>query len=132
MRDEPVWLTDRQVIRINQRLVQQSNEPHLLVAPALLASGIARPRNRWAYGEADVIHLAGILLLGIGMNHPFQQGNKRTAIAAAKIFLDFNGYRLIAPDGDELAALIEGSIVGRIAEPTLLRALQSFAIPVKA
>ena len=89
MPSEPIWLTEAQVVRINERLVEQTGEPHALLQPGLLSSGMARPRNRWSYGEQDVANLAGMLLLGIGMNHPFEQGNKRTAITAAKVFLQF-------------------------------------------
>ena len=90
---------------------------------------MARPKNRWAYGEQDVANLAGMLLLGIGMNHPFQQGNKRTALTAAKVFLQFNGYTFVAPDSGELGALIERSIVGMIPEARFLKAMQGCAIP---
>jgi hypothetical protein len=77
--------------------------PGLLAAwPGLLAA-MARPVNRWAYGEQDLANLAGILLLGIGVNHPFQQGNKRTALTAAKVFLQFNGYSFVAPDSEPWA-----------------------------
>lgn len=89
---------------------------------------MARPRNRWSYGEQDVANLAGILLLGIGMNHPFQQGNKRTALTAAKVFLQFNGYTFVAPDSEPLGALIERSIVGMISEASFLKAMRSCAI----
>jgi death-on-curing protein len=125
---EPVWLFEEQVIRINQRLVEQTGEPHLLLHPGLLAGGIARPVNRWAYGEEDVANLAGILLLGIGMNHPFQQGNKRTALTAAKVFLQFNGYSFVAPDSEPLGALIERSITGMISEAVFLKAMRGCAI----
>jgi len=125
---EPVWLTDDQVIRINQRLVEQTGEPHLLLHAGLLTSGMARPINRWAYGEQDVANLAGILLLGIGMNHPFQQGNKRTALTAAKVFLQFNGYSFVAPDSEPLGALIERSITGMISEAVFLKAMRGCAI----
>lgn len=89
---------------------------------------MARPTNRWAYGEQDVANLAGILLLGIGMNHPFQQGNKRTALTAAKVFLQFNGYTFVAPDSEPLGALIERSITGMIPEAAFLKAMRGCAI----
>ena len=125
MPSEPVWLTEDQVTRINQRLVEKTGEPHLLLHPGLLSSGMARPVNRWAYGEQDVANLAGILLLGIGVNHPFQQGNKRTALTAAKVFLQFNGYSFVAPDSELLGALIERSITGVISEAVFLKAMRS-------
>jgi death-on-curing protein len=131
LQSEPIWLTEEQVIRINERLVAITGEPHLLLHPGLLSSGMARPKNRWAYGEQDVANLAGMLVLGIGMNHPFQQGNKRTALTAAKIFLQFNGYTFVAPDGEPLGALVERSIVGMIPEANFLKAMRGCAIPTE-
>jgi death-on-curing protein len=125
---EPVWLTEDQVNRINQRLVEQTGEPHLLLYPGLLSSGLARPVNRWAYGEQDIANLAGVLLLGIGVNHPYQQGNKRTALTAAKVFLHFNGYTFVAPDSEPLGMLIERSITGMISEPIFLKAMRSCVV----
>ncbi len=88
---EPIWLTESQVIRINQRLVGQTGEPHFLRDRNLLSSGLARPIHHWGYGEQDIAHLAGYLLLGLGRNHPFEQGNKRTAMSSATVFLMMNG-----------------------------------------
>ena len=53
--------------------------------------------NRGHYGEGDVTQLAAHLLLGIGRNHPFEQGNKRTALSAATIFLGFQWLCLVVP-----------------------------------
>jgi prophage maintenance system killer protein len=62
------------------------------------------------------------------MNHPFQQGNKRTALTAAKVFLQFNGYSFVAPDSEPLGALIERSITGMISEAVFLKAMRGCAI----
>jgi death on curing protein len=130
--DEPIWLTEAEVIRINERLVEVTGEPHLVLYHAgLLSSGMARPKNGWAHGEQDIANLAGLLLLGIGINRPFRAGNRRTALAAAKIFLEFNGYSFVAPDSRELAVLIQRSVLGMIPEQNLLRAMRSCTIPTK-
>ena len=92
---------------------------------------MARPVNRWAYGEQDVANLAGMLVLGIGMNHPFQQGNKRTALTAAKVFLQFNGYTFVAPDSQSLGTLVERSIIGMIPEVNFLKAMRGCTIPTE-
>jgi len=48
----------------------------------MLESAIYSPRNHWFFGQvADMAVLAGALLLAINRNHPFEQGNKRTALA---------------------------------------------------
>lgn len=56
----------------------------------LLESAIARPINRFSYGEDDLYILAGSLAFGIARNHPFADGNKRTAWVAARLFLKLN------------------------------------------
>jgi death-on-curing protein len=121
LQNEPTWLTDSQVIEINQRLVAETGEPHFLRDADLLSSALARPKNRWFYDDYDIVNLAGSLLLGIGQNHPFEQGNKRTALAAAAVFLSLNGYTLV--DVEPLATFIAQSITGEISESVFMEAL---------
>lgn len=64
--------------------------------------------------------LAVSLLLGIARNHPFGQGNKRTALEAADAFLWLNGYDFVAPDGAELADLIVEVTTGATEEEKLV------------
>lgn len=125
---EPIWLTEEQVIGINKRLVAVSDEPHFLREPGLLASAVARPRHRWLYADRDIVSLAGALLLGIGRNHPFAQGNKRTAMAAAAVFLRLNGYSFVAPDVAPLGVFVERSIIGTIAESIFLETFRKCVI----
>ena len=128
MPNEPIWLTDSQVIGINQRLVAGSDEPHFLRDAGLLSSAVARPKNRWAYSDRDIVSLAGSLLLGIGRNHPFEQGNKRTAMAAASVFLRLNGYSFVAPDGEPLGMFVERSILGSISESVFFDAFRKCVV----
>jgi death-on-curing protein len=64
----------------------------------LLASALARPINLAAYGDADAAALAGAYAFGIARNHPFIDGNKRTAFVCAELFLALNGFALLAED----------------------------------
>lgn len=66
----------------------------------ILESALARPLQKKAYGEPDLVELAAAYLFGIAKNHPFIDGNKRTAFAAADLFLYFNGYSIEADDYD--------------------------------
>lgn len=74
--------------------------------------------HHWHYGEAEIVPLAVALLLGIAKNHPFVQGNKRTALAAADAFLHLNGYELAVPD-EALADPIIDALSGAANESTL-------------
>ena len=73
---------------------------------ALLESAMARPRNLAAYGEPDAAALAGAYAYGIARNHPFVDGNKRTAAVVSETFLVLNGYRLTATDAEVVVAFL--------------------------
>ena len=61
----------------------------------LIESALARPRNLAGYGEPDAADLAAAYAFGIARNHPFLDGNKRTAWVAARVFLADNGVSLV-------------------------------------
>jgi death-on-curing protein len=74
----------------------------------LLGSALARPRQHFAYtNETDIIHLAAIYTAGIIRNHPFVDGNKRTAFVIGILFLELNGHNLIASEEETASAVIE-------------------------
>ena len=64
----------------------------------LFESAVARPQQLAAYGEPDVADLAAAYGWGLARNHPFADGNKRTAFVAMELFLDCNGRSLEADD----------------------------------
>ena len=66
----------------------------------LLDSALERPKNRHHYGDGDVHILAGEYAFGIARNHPFLDGNKRTAFLAAATFLAINVFELTASEAD--------------------------------
>ena len=126
MGNEPVWLDAELITAFNQLIVADSDEPFLLRDGGLLESALARPVNHWHYGEQDAVALAVALLLAIARNHPFLQGNKRTAFAAADYFLHLNGYELTVDDGADLADLIVSAIEGDVSENSLIHVLSDY------
>ena len=72
----------------------------------LLESAMARPRNLAGYEEPDVAALAAAYAFGIARNHPFVDGNKRTAAVVSETFLVLNGYRLTASDAELVVAFL--------------------------
>jgi death on curing protein len=66
----------------------------------LLESALAKPENPAAYGDPDAAALAAAYGYGISRNHAFIDGNKRTALVAAELFLQLNGWRLVVDDAD--------------------------------
>jgi death-on-curing protein len=129
LRSEPNWLTALDAIDICRDVVDATGEPYLLLNAAQLESAIGRPVNHWLYGEDDMVTLAAMLLLGIGQNHPFEQGNKRTAFLAAGIFLELNGYRFEVDDSDFLGELIVEAIERRRDQADFIRILRTFVVP---
>ncbi len=65
----------------------------------LLQSALGRPLNLAVYGDPDIAELAAAYGYGISRNHPFNDGNKRSAFVVVELFLMLNGYNLIADDG---------------------------------
>ena len=129
MRSEPVWLSADLLVEFNLSTVAETGEPFFIRDRGLLESALARPQNHWAYGEDDLAVLAVALLLGIARNHPFGQGNKRTAFAAAAYFLKLNGYHLVAPDGTALADKVVDLITGSLAEEAFVALVREHSRP---
>jgi len=88
---EPVWIEAELALAIHDRQLAEHGGPTGLRDEAGLESALARPRNRWAYGETDICALAAAYAYGLARNHPFIDGNKRTAWVLARLFLALNG-----------------------------------------
>ncbi len=74
--------------------------------PGAFESAMARPRNQADYGEPDAAALAAIYAFGIARNHPFVDGNKRTAAVVSETFLSLNGHSLNATDAELVVAIL--------------------------
>ena len=72
-----------------------------------LESAMARPVNLSHYGDPGVAELAAAYAFGIARNHPFVDGNKRTAAVVSETFLVLNGYVLTASDAEMVVAFVE-------------------------
>jgi death on curing protein len=72
----------------------------------LLDSAMARAQNLAVYGEPDAAALAAAYAFGIARNHPFVDGNKRTAAVVSETFLALNGYVLGATDAELVVAFL--------------------------
>lgn len=90
------WLEERFVMAIHEtQLVEHGGLAGVRDA-GLLASALARPENLAAYGSPTVFDCAAAYGYGISRNHPFIDGNKRTGLVAAAVFLMRNRYQLMA------------------------------------
>ena len=98
---EPEWLTKAVILAIHDEQLAEHGGGTGVRDEGLLDSTLARPQNRLAYdAAADLATLAAACAFGLARNHPFIDGNKRTAFVAAEVFLDLNGMTLTASDED--------------------------------
>jgi death on curing protein len=126
---EPDWLPIEVVIRINEDSVTETGEPFFLRDRSLLESALARPLNHYIYGEEDVFNLATTLIFGIARNHPFAQGNKRTAFLSAVLFLEQNGYIFSCANNEILGKAIEFVIDDRLTEAEFKEMIRPYVVP---
>jgi death-on-curing protein len=95
-----VWLSPQLILAIHDEQLAEHGGSTGLRDAGLLDSALARPLNRASYGEPDIAELAAVYALGIAKNHPFIDGNKRTAFVALEVFLRLNGCRFAAGDAE--------------------------------
>ncbi len=93
------FLSRRVVEAIHVEQLQRHGGAQGLRDENALESALARAQNKLVYGEPDHAEIAAAYVFGIGRNHAFVDGNKRTAIVTAVTFLLVNGYTLTADDG---------------------------------
>ncbi|MEZ5749523.1 MAG: type II toxin-antitoxin system death-on-curing family toxin [Caenibius sp.] len=93
-RHEPRWVGEQTALALHDRQLAEHGGPSGIRDAGMLASALARPVNQWAYGEDDPCALAAAYAFGIARNHPFTDGNKRTAWVVARLFLRKNGVPL--------------------------------------
>ena len=104
---EPRWISEELVTRLHERVIDIGGGAQGIRDAGLLNSALARPQNLHAYGEEDCFQLAACYAEGIARNHPFVDGNKRTAFQTADLFLALNGCDLDAALGVEHADMME-------------------------
>ena len=94
-RMEPEWLSLDLALAVHDRQLAEHGGPSGVRDQGALDGALARPVNRWNCGEDDFCALAAALAaayaFGIARNHPFTDGNKRTAWVFARLFLRVNG-----------------------------------------
>ncbi|KQV48626.1 death-on-curing protein [Pelomonas sp. Root1217] len=95
----------------------------------LFESAVARPQNLAAYEQPDVFELAAVYAVGLAKNHPFIDGNKRTAYVAMELFLWLNGLELLATDADCVITML-GVAASQISEAELADWLRQQTEPI--
>ena len=101
-------------IWLSRRLIEAIHDEHLTAHgggtgirdAGLLDSALARPLNRVGYGEPDIAELAALHAIGIVRNHPFVDGNERSAYVAMEVFLRLNGCRFPVSDAEAVVTTL--------------------------
>ena len=100
-----VWISELFAIAIHDRQLAEHGGPSGTRDNTLLQSALSKPQSLKAYGEPDLSELAASYAFGIARNHPFVDGNKRTAFVVCETFLALNGVELTASDVDCVLAM---------------------------
>ena len=100
------WLLEGIVIAMHgEQVAEHGGRPGIRDA-GLLSSALARPQNQASDGEPSVFDLAAAYAFGIIRNRPFVDCNKRTGFLAAYVFLDLNGWELMASEAEAVAGVL--------------------------
>jgi len=114
---EPIWIQQRVVLLAHEESLAEHGGPTGVRDLGLLESALARPKNIFAYSESEpsLQRMAAAYAFGIVANHPFVDGNKRTALIVSIAFLKLNGLILTADKADRYAAFY-GLAAGTVTE----------------
>lgn len=124
----PVFLTLAEIIEIHVDQIGRYGGRQGIRDLGLLESALAQPEasfaGEWLHG--DIFEMAAAYAFHLCANHPFFDGNKRTALAAALVFLEINGVSIIDPRQRLLAATLKMAS-GRLSKKTLADLLKSLS-----
>ena len=104
-----VWVREDVVLALHLRQLAEHGGGEGVRDEGLLRSALARPQNLLAYGDPrpDLASLAAAYAYGIARNHPFVDGNKRTALVVARLFLLLNGVNLVATQEEKYLTFLK-------------------------
>lgn len=107
MAAEPTWVAPSVALAIHDEQIAEHGGQAGVRDAGLLDSALNRPRHRHHYEAAPVPALAASYAYGIVRNHPFLDGNKRTGLVVAELFLELNGWTLTATDADCVLTILK-------------------------
>lgn len=117
---ELFWITREAAIAFHERQLSEHGGGTGVRDMGLLESALAKPQNLFAYsdGTIDLAAMAASYAYGIATNHPFIDGNKRTALAVSFVFVEVNGARMTASEPDAYTTFL-ALAAGEVSEDEL-------------
>jgi death on curing protein len=104
--DKWVWLDSDVMLAVHDEQLAEHGGIAGVRDTGMFESAMQRAQNLAAYGTPDYAELAAAYGVGLAKNHPFLDGNKRTAFVATELFLALNGYELTANDVSCILAML--------------------------
>ena len=95
---EPIWLNREDCVAIHEMMLAQHGGLAGIRDEGLLESALSKPQHLFAYGSPSLPQMAASYAVGIILNHPFLDGNKRTGFMLASTFLELNGMEFSATE----------------------------------
>ena len=117
---EPRWLDTNIVLDVHAEQLALFGGADGVRDLGLLKSALARPVNKFSFGETDVAALAAAYAFGLAKNHPFIDGNKRVAFASIIVFVGLNGFDFDVPS-EQATVIIMALAAGEVSEESLAR-----------
>ncbi|MGN6625385.1 MAG: type II toxin-antitoxin system death-on-curing family toxin [Tepidisphaeraceae bacterium] len=107
--DDPIWISEDLVLAIHNRQLAEHGGMEGVRDAGLLQSALGKPRHQFAYTDPtpSIPVLAASYAFGIARNHPFIDGNKRTAYVACRTFLVLNGFDFTAPQTERYVMFLQ-------------------------
>jgi len=128
VKDSWVWLNPAVLTAVHEEQLAEHGGAPGTRDIGLLESALARPQQLACYGQPDVADLAAAYGCGIARNHPFIDGNKRTAFVAVELFLWLNGQALQAEDSECVLTMLTVAD-GSLSEPAFATWLRLHTVP---
>ena len=101
------WLSAELALAIHHEQLREHGGGIGVRSDALLASALARPQQMASYGDPDGYDLAAAYAFGVARNHPFVDGNKRTAWVLARVFLLMHKVSFKCSEADAVIAMLK-------------------------
>jgi death-on-curing protein len=130
---EPIWMEMIDAVIMHDMELAAHGGSSGMRDAGMLESALMRPRNLWLYADMppSLTRLAAAYAFGISSNHPFVDGNKRTALVVSFVFLETNGFAVIAGQEDAYSTIL-GLAAGEIDELQIAQWFDRNTVPLES